>query len=262
MEEKLPGIVKNAQTLVSQKVIEDYLFSSNTKLTDQQKKLFIQIALANNLNPFNREIYAIAYGTNFNVLTGYQVYIKKAEASGKLDGWTTESDGEKAVITIFRKDFSHPFVWTVRRADFERGTNSWKSMPDFMLKKVAIGQGFRLAFPNELGSLPYLQEEIEGSNSGTGTAAIPSSSLNPSKVEEKTPGKRTTKTKQEIDYAAEAKNLKHIYDQVLDLCGNNVGYVNDLVMQEGLGNFKQLTLPQAFKIQNYLREQKKEEVPV
>ena len=35
-------------------------------------------------------------------------------------------------------------------------------MPEFMIKKVCIGQGFRLAFPNELGGLPYLQEEIEG----------------------------------------------------------------------------------------------------
>jgi hypothetical protein len=34
-------------------------------------------------------------------------------------------------------------------------------MPEFMIKKVCIGQGFRLAFPNELGGLPYLQEELE-----------------------------------------------------------------------------------------------------
>jgi hypothetical protein len=33
-------------------------------------------------------------------------------------------------------------------------------MPEFMTKKVAIGQGFRLAFPNELGGMPYLAEEI------------------------------------------------------------------------------------------------------
>ena len=33
-------------------------------------------------------------------------------------------------------------------------------MPNFMLKKVAIAQGFRLAFPDELGGLPYLAEEL------------------------------------------------------------------------------------------------------
>lgn len=33
-----------------------------------------------------------------------------------------------------------------------------------MLKKVAIGQGFRLAFPNELEGMPYLEEEVGENN--------------------------------------------------------------------------------------------------
>ena len=44
-------------------------------------------------------------------------------------------------------------------------------MPNFMLKKVAIAQGFRLAFPDELGGLPYLAEELPA------TAHITSESL-------------------------------------------------------------------------------------
>jgi hypothetical protein len=32
-------------------------------------------------------------------------------------------------------------------------------MPRFMLKKVAIGQAFRLAFPEELGGMPYMEIE-------------------------------------------------------------------------------------------------------
>jgi len=146
---------------ITQKTIEDYLFSSNTRLTDQQKKLFIQIALANNLNPFNREIYAVAYGQNFSIITGYQVYVKRAEASGKLNGWNVLSDGEKATITIWRKDFEQPIIWTVKKTDFDKQTGSWKTMPDFMLKKIAICQGFRMAFPNELASMPYGREEVD-----------------------------------------------------------------------------------------------------
>jgi hypothetical protein len=33
-----------------------------------------------------------------------------------------------------------------------------------MLKKVAIGQGFRLAFPNELEGMPYTEEEVGENN--------------------------------------------------------------------------------------------------
>jgi hypothetical protein len=151
---------------IEAKVIEDYLFTTGTKLNPQQKTLFIRLAQEFNLNPFKREIYAIPYGSDFNIVTGYQVYIQRAEATGKLDGWDVQSEDEKATINIYRKDFSKPFQWTVKRSDFDTGYKNWKKMPDFMLKKVAIGQGFRLAFPNELSGVPYLPEEIEEIENG------------------------------------------------------------------------------------------------
>ena len=52
-------------------------------------------------------------------------------------------------------------------------------MPNFMLKKVAIAQGFRLAFPDELGGLPYLAEELPA------TAHITSESLDKDVVDVK-----------------------------------------------------------------------------
>ena len=41
-----------------------------------------------------------------------------------------------------------------------RNTQIWKEKPITMIKKVAIAQGFRLCFPEELGGLPYTAEEI------------------------------------------------------------------------------------------------------
>ena len=152
----------NSINTISKKEIEDYLFTSETKLNDKQKGMFIKLAQLHNLNPFKREIYAIPYGKEFSIVTGYQVYIQRAEATGDLDGWQVESNNDSAKITIWRKSFSHPFIWEVDKSDFGKGYGSWKSMPKFMLKKVAIGQGFRLAFPNELGSMLYLKEEMEG----------------------------------------------------------------------------------------------------
>ena len=35
-------------------------------------------------------------------------------------------------------------------------------MPLFMLRKVAMAQAFRICFPDEMGGLPYLPEEISG----------------------------------------------------------------------------------------------------
>lgn len=157
---------------VTRQMCDDFLFTAGTKLNEQQKLMFYNLALQFNLNPFKREIHAIPYGQGWNFVTGYQVYVARAEATGLLNGWSTESihsvgkyneesDLTGARITIYRKDWDKPFVWEVALAEFDKGTSTWKNMKEFMIKKIAIGQGFRLAFPNELGGMPYLKEELE-----------------------------------------------------------------------------------------------------
>ena len=137
--------------------------------TLQEFGLFLAIAKSYELNPYKREIYPIKYGSSvMQIVCGYEVYLKRAERTGKMNGWKVEiaEDNKSATITINRKDWDNPFTWTVEREEFDRSgeaksdKNSWVRMPKFMLKKVAIGQGFRLAFPDEMGGLPYLQEEL------------------------------------------------------------------------------------------------------
>lgn len=159
--------VYDEKPVVDSKTIQEFLFSTGTKLSEAQKHMFMQLAIRNQLDPFKREIHAIPYGNDFNIVTGYQVYIQRAEATGKLDGWecmslhNTKNELTGARITIYRKDFAHAFVWEVALAEFDKGQSNWKKMPEFMIKKVCVGQGFRLAFPNELGGMPYLIEEVE-----------------------------------------------------------------------------------------------------
>src|SRR4030066_127007 len=76
--------------IVDSKTVKDFLFTSETKLSDKQQNMFMQLAIRNQLDPFKREIYAIAYGGEFNIVTGYQVYIQRADATGKLNGWSWE----------------------------------------------------------------------------------------------------------------------------------------------------------------------------
>ncbi|HMY81097.1 MAG TPA: recombinase RecT, partial [Candidatus Absconditabacterales bacterium] len=113
---------------ISKDTLEDFLFSQcKNEISDEQKALFVGIALANNLNPYKREIYPIPFwnsklGKNdMQPVTAYTVYLQKAQASGKLDGWETEiledDDGKVAggKITIHRKDWNNPFIWEVTR---------------------------------------------------------------------------------------------------------------------------------------------------
>lgn len=189
----------NDKPVIDSKTIDEFLFTSGTKLDVRQKALFLKVAQLNGLNPFKREIYAIPFGSGFNIVTGYQVYIARAEASGKLDGWDVIANDQEAVITIYRKDMSHPIVWRVMRSDFDKGVGNWVKMPDFMIKKIAIGQGFRLAFPNELSAMPYTSDELDDSNGSTEPAHSPAA-----ETPEETPA-ITDK-----DIAANAGNLDRV----------------------------------------------------
>lgn len=165
--------MSNAPAVIDDKTVEEFLFSSNTKLNPQQKQMFIKMAVRSCLDPFKREIYAIPFGNNFNIVTGYQTYIARANATGLLNGWKAENAGDKAVCTIYRKDWDQPFTWEALRKEFDKGQGNWKTMPDFMLKKVCIAQAFRLAFPEHLGGLPYTQDEMEELAPSNSAAAAP-----------------------------------------------------------------------------------------
>ncbi len=100
-------------TQITDKLLDNYLVSIGNTLKPEQRNQFVQLAKAFNLNPFTREIYGIAYGNNFNIIVGYEVYLKRAERSGMLAGWRawTEGNGQslRACVEIKRKDWESPF---------------------------------------------------------------------------------------------------------------------------------------------------------
>ena len=150
---------------VSEKVLIEYLdvMGISSKLEEKEKHQFLSIAKTFGLNPFKREIFCTVYGEGqykqLSIITGYEVYIKRAERSGQLNGWNAITTGSvstndlKAIVTIYRKDREHPFVWEVFYDECVQtkrdGTPTafWKKA-NFMTKKVAISQGFRLCFGN------------------------------------------------------------------------------------------------------------------
>jgi phage recombination protein Bet len=152
------------------------LFGMSKDLTDSEKMLYVNIAKMSGLNPYKREIhisgpFGIGKDRRLSIVVGYEVYIKRAERSGKLDGWKSWVEGEGndmvAWIKIHRKDRKEPFEWPVYYPEAVQTTREgnpnrfWKRMPRLMLRKVAISQGFRLCFPEEIGGLPYTSDEME-----------------------------------------------------------------------------------------------------
>ena len=167
---------KNELEPITENQLIEYLDAAGmtSKLDDKEKKMFLNIAKEFRLNPFKREIHVSVYGEgqyrNLSIITGYEVYIKRAERTGKLDGWKcwTEGSGNelKAKIQIYRKDQKYPFEHEVYYSEAVQYNKEgkpnkiWGKMPRFMLKKVCIGQGFRLCFSDDLGGMPYEESEL------------------------------------------------------------------------------------------------------
>lgn len=219
------AVIEREKTEVPVEVLTDYLssFGLAASLTKEEQKQFIQIASAYQLNPFKREVYCLPYETSvknpdgswgkkrlLSVITGYEVYLKRAERIGALDGWEVAIEGSgddmRAILTVYRKDWKHPFKHEVyfgevaKKDKDGKPMSMWRTMPKFMLKKVAIAQGFRLAFPDEMGGMPYTSDELPdnmtGAVHGTGTAADPEVIPPPAPAaEQSAPSEEPRKTK-------------------------------------------------------------------
>jgi phage recombination protein Bet len=142
--------------------------------TDQELTMGLQIAKTFGLNPLKREIYFVKYSSNstMQVLTGYEVYIKRAERSGKYDGLEMTSEGRKedgslkAIVKVYRKDWKNPLIHEAYYCEYvqtkQDGTPNkfWATKPITMIKKVTVSQAFRLAFPDEFDGMPYTSDEV------------------------------------------------------------------------------------------------------
>lgn len=183
IEKKTPVIVATDDRFTVKKLIEAFdLMGITNKLSDERtKKLFIEYAQREKLDPLKKEIHAVEIYDSIaekNILvpvTGYEVYIDRAEASGRLEYWQPMEEGSlkdgtyKAGVIIKRRDWPKEFPWWVRYAEACRkkkdGTaiKTWRERPAFMTMKCAISQGFRLCLREIVGHLPYIAEEMEGS---------------------------------------------------------------------------------------------------
>lgn len=149
--------------------------------TDQEAYIFLQLCRSAGLNPFRREAYLIKYsGKPATMVVGKEAFTKKAERHPAFDGCQAgiivlNRDGQierrdgtfklrdeqllGGWAKVYRKDRSHPFVAEVSIEEYQKNTPSWQQMPATMIRKVALVQALREAFPSDLGGL-YDEAEV------------------------------------------------------------------------------------------------------
>jgi len=168
---------ETSQNIGEKQVLEAMdMLGITSRLTDREKKLFLALAVRNQLDPLKREIHAMERKQNVTdengndkwikvmvPVTGYEVFIDRAEATGRLAWWDCETvpEGEdlKCTVRIQRKDWPKPFVWTCWLSEVKGNGPVWLKEKDQMLRKVTISRGFRLCFRQILRDMPYSAEE-------------------------------------------------------------------------------------------------------
>ena len=140
------------------------LFPHLQGVSDLEIVKAIALAKKLGLDPLRKEVHLVPFKGSVQLVVSYLEYIKRAERSGKLDGWEVrlgkDELGEYAEVEIFRKDWKHSLKWRAYLNEVKKDTPNWKAMPLFMLRKTAIAQAFRLAFPEETQELPLEEGEI------------------------------------------------------------------------------------------------------
>lgn len=165
---------------LSRDTIKQYLCHG---ATDQEAELFLRLCQAQRINPFLREAYLVKYGDKAQMIVGKDFFVKRAKENPTFRGFRAgiivqlqgnkgierrpgtfykDGAGEKllgAFCDVYIKGWEFPLEHTVSYGEFKRATSTWKDMPATMLRKVALVQALREAFPEDFRGL-YSEEEM------------------------------------------------------------------------------------------------------
>lgn len=186
MEQKMTYMVAGEKVELTPNTVRRYLVSGNPEnVTMEETVMFMQLCKFNGLNPWLKEAYCIKYGSSpATMVVSKEAYLKRAEANEAYDGSEAgiiingKNGIEKRVGTfhlkdedivggwahVWRKDRSHPVTVDVSFDEFAGRTkdgqlnSQWRSKPATMIRKVALVQALREAFPGNIGGM-YAAEE-------------------------------------------------------------------------------------------------------
>ena len=169
-------IQANGETVkISPNMVRSMLVNGNGAVTDQEVNMFISLCKFSHLNPFLKEAYLIKYGNSpATMVVGKDVLLKRAMRSDKYEGHlagvivvntasqieeregTFVLDGENLVggwAKVYIKGYSTPIYASVSMKEYSTGKSNWQTKPATMIRKVALAQALREAFPEEMSAL-------------------------------------------------------------------------------------------------------------
>lgn len=185
--EEVQYLANGKQVTLSLNTVRNYLVSGDKdRVTTQEIVMFINLCKFTGLNPWLKEAYCIKYGNEpATLVVGKEAFFKRAETDENYDGMDAgivvcDKDGEfiyrKGTLKlpeetliggwaeVYRKDRGHSFrievsfeEYTGRKKDGSLNSQ-WSKKPATMIRKVAVVQALREAFPRTFEGM-YVAEE-------------------------------------------------------------------------------------------------------
>ncbi len=184
-----------SEVKLSPSIIRRYLVDGGGNVSDQEVMMFLMLCKQQRLDPFLREAYLIKYGSGkATLVTGKEVFTKRAERHPDFRGMTAgvvvqKSDGgaleyregslvlkgEKLVggwAKVWKANREVPYQNSVTFDEYvglkKDGTvnSQWSNKPATMIRKVALVQTLREAFPETFSGM-YDADEMSHVQSDT-----------------------------------------------------------------------------------------------
>ena len=183
------GLVKieteAGEVTLSPNIIRKYLVNGNGTVSDQEVMMFMALCKYQRLNPFLREAYLVKYGNQqATIITGKEAFLKRAMTVKDLEGFKAGVIVQKGEDTkdtqgmvpsgfnlvggwaeVHKRGWAFPLRVEVSFNEYvgRKGDGSvnsmWTAKPATMIRKVALVQALREAFPVDLAGM-FSPEEI------------------------------------------------------------------------------------------------------
>ena len=159
-------------------------FDPDNLLTPKQVGMALSLIKGRDLNPLANEVYIVAYrkkngGTEFSLIVSKEAFLKRANRNPQLEGFEAgivvinesglQEERKGALVLpndelvggwarVYRKDFRVPVEVYVSMKEYNKSQNTWNSMPATMIRKTALVNALREAFPEDLGNM-YTEDD-------------------------------------------------------------------------------------------------------
>lgn len=170
---------RGQEVKLSPSIVQQFIIKGQAAISQEEAVNFMQLCKYSELNPFLNEAYLIKYGTApAQMVVSKEAIMKRANRQEDYNGFKAgiivESNGEIVYRNgqfmtkkeqllggwskVFRKGIEYPFEIEVSFHEYNTGKSMWAKMPANMIRKVALVNALREAYPEALGAM-YSEDE-------------------------------------------------------------------------------------------------------